>query len=197
MPFLLSPDMTETDLPASFTGHYTFTRDDYLAMVRTLDQPQRGVRTILVTAWISFFVLIMGLMSKNWLQFVQAMKDLVTFNEVPFFVYGVLLAGFVLIALMPNLTLLRAMRLYGGLSIADQHIDIVIDEAGLTTSVPGRHSNLEWSVFRRVVGTPKHLFLVLSRREGVVVPQRAFANAMEFEAFKALAQRKVPAVQAK
>ncbi|MDB5530879.1 MAG: hypothetical protein JWR51_3982 [Devosia sp.] len=189
--------MTETDLPASFTGHYTITRDDYLAMVRTLDQPQRGVRTILVTAWISLFVLIMGLMSKNWPQFVQAVTDLVTFNEVPFSVYGVLLAGLVLIALMPNLTLLRAMRLYRGLSIADQHVDIVIDEAGLTTSVPGRSSQLEWSVFRRVVVKPKHLFLVLSRREGMVVPQRAFSNAIEFEAVKALAQRKMPAAQPK
>jgi hypothetical protein len=197
VPFLFEPAMTETDLPASFAGHFTFTRDDYLAMVRALDRPQRGVRTILVAVWLSIFVLIMGLLSESWPQFVQAVKDLVTFHDVPFAVYVPLLAGLVLIALMPNLTLLRARRLYRGLSIAGQDIDIVIDEAGLTTSVPGRRSQLEWSVIRRVAGTPEHLFLVLSRREGVAVPRRAFSNTMEFEAVKALAQRKVVPTGAK
>jgi YcxB-like protein len=189
--------MIETDLPARFAGHYTFTRDDYLAMVHALDQPQQGVRTILVTAWISLFVLVIGLMSKNWPEFLQAMRDLVTFNEVPFFIYGLLLAGFVLIALLPNLTLLRAMRLYSGLAIADQQIDVVIDEAGLTTSVPGRHGQLEWSIFRRVVVKPEHLFLTISRREALLLPRRAFATAAEFEAVTALAQRKVPSVPLK
>lgn len=195
MPLLFEPAMTETDLPPSFTGHFTFRRDDYLAMVQALDQPQHGVRTILVIAWISLFVLIIGLMSDGWPQFVQAMTDLVTFNEVPVFVYAMFLVGIALIALMQNLTLLRAMRIYGSLASADQFIDIVIDETGLITSVPGRHSKLDWSVFRRVVVRPEHLFLTISRREAVLVPRRAFSNAMEFEAVKALAQRKVPVAQ--
>jgi len=189
--------MPPSDPPASFAGHYTFTRDDYLAMVLATQGPQRGVRTILVTLWISVFVLIVGLMSKNWPQFVQAMRDIVTFNEVPFFVYVALLGGLLLIALMPNLTALRAMRLYSSLAIADQPIDIALDEAGISTSAPGRHAQLQWSVVRRVIIRPEHLFLTVGRLEGVIVPRRAFSNGTEFEAVKALVRRKVPLARPK
>jgi hypothetical protein len=189
--------MTEPAAPALFEGHYTFSRDDYLALVNVTRRSSWRLRAILVVMWLAVFVLIMGLTSESWTQFTQALHDIVTFNEVPFFVYLPLLAGLVLIAIMPSLTMLRAMRLYGGFAIADQDIAIVLDEAGVTTTGPGRQARMEWSYIKRVIVRPSHLFLAISKREAVVVPRRAFASEAEFVAVTALALRKVPKVEAK
>jgi hypothetical protein len=189
--------MTEPAAPALFEGRYTFSRDDYLALVNVMRRSGWRLRAILVVMWLAVFVLIIGLMSESWAQFTQALHDIVTFNEVPFFVYLPLLAGLVLIALMPSLTMLRAMRLYGGFAIADRDITIVLDEASVATAWPGRHSRMEWSFIKRVIVRPGHLYLAIGKREAVVVPRRAFASDFEFAAVTALALRKVPPVQPK
>jgi hypothetical protein len=62
---------------------------------------------------------------------------------------------------------------------------------------PGRDARLDWPLVRKVIVSPEHLFLAISRREAIVLPRRAFASAAEFEAVTALAQRKVPLVQPK
>jgi hypothetical protein len=162
--------MTDPATATVFEGHYIFTRDDYLA-------------------------LIMGLMSDNWAQFVRAMTELVTFNEVPFFVYVPLFGGLAAIALLPNLALLRAMRVYASLGTADQLIGVTLDEAGITTAAPTRQFRLDWSAVKRVIVRPDHLFLTMSRYESLMVPKRAFADAAEFAAVIALARRKVQAAK--
>ena len=187
--------MSDPTTPSAFEGHYIFTRDDYLALVQATMPQQRGARTILVIVWISFFVLVMGLMSEDWPQFVQAMRDLVTFNDVPFFVYIPLLGGLGAIILLPSVALMRAMRLYSSLATADQLIGIALDETSIVTTAPGRQFRLDWPTVKRVVVRPDHLFLTISRHEGLVVPKRAFASTAEFAAVTALAQRKLSAAK--
>jgi len=187
--------MTQSYPPASFSGHYQFNRGDYLALVGAMRRPSRCFRTLLVVLWLAIYVLIMGLLSQSWSQFVQAVRDLLTMHDVPFHAYVPLVVGLALIVLSPSLTKLRAGRLYGSFAIAEQHIDIALDEAGLTTSGPGRQSRMNWSLVRRMIVTPTHAFLTISRREAIVIPKRAFANDFEFAAVIALAHRKVPSVR--
>ena len=82
-------------------------------------------------AWLSLFVLVIGLSSADWEQFVEAMADLVTMNEVPMIFYLMIGLGLVVIAFLPSLTMLRAMRLYSGYAIADREVEMELERSGI------------------------------------------------------------------
>jgi hypothetical protein len=187
-----------TDIEPRFVGHYRFERDDYLALTAALRRKNAWYfRIVLLIAWIAIVVLIIGLMSSDWTQFVGAMGDLVTMHEVPLMFYIVIGIVPALLLLMPQMSMLRAMRLYSSLAVADRDIEIKIDEAGLRTSSPGREARMDWSVVRAMIVTDRHLFLPVSGREAIVVPRRAFADDAQFAALLQLVRTKVPTTRAK
>jgi YcxB-like protein len=189
--------MTDPNAEARFVGHYTFERADYGALIDAMRRGSWGLRTILVMVWLSVLVLIIGLSSRDWTQFVQVMGDLVTLHDVPPFIYGVIASVLVLIALLPRITKWRALRAYPSFSVADETIDIILDETGFTSTAKGRRGQMDWTRVRQVLVAPEHLILAFSKREAFCVPKRAFASELEFAAVAALARRKVPAVQPK
>lgn len=185
--------MTDISPAPPFLAHYRFSRDDYLALVAAMKPKSYRLRIVLAVAWLSLFVLVIFLSSHDWEQFVGAMRDLATMNEVPTIFYLMIGLGLALIAFLPSLTMLRAMRLYSGYAIADRELDMELDEAGLRISGPGRETRLEWRLVQRAVTSKDYLFLAISRREALVLPARAFASPAAFAAATTYARARIAA----
>ena len=183
--------MTDHDNGERFVGHFTYERSDYAALIDAMRRERWGLRTILTTMLVSAVVLIVGLTSKNWTQFVATMHDLATLNSVPL-VYVVIFGALLVIALLPQILKWRALQAYSSVVAAHKQVELSLDEAGFSSATKGRQGRVDWSEVPQVFVLPDHLILVISRREAVCVPKRAFANAMEFTAAAALARRKVP-----
>lgn len=185
--------MTDMSPAPRFRARYRFSREDYLALMEAMKPKSRGLRAILAVGWVLLFVLVIGLSCASWEQFVEAMADLVTMNEVPMIFYLMIGLGLVVIAFLPSLTMLRAMRLYSGYAIADREVEMELSEAGLRISGPGRETRLDWALVQRAIVRKNYLFLALSRREALVLPRRAFASPAEFVGATAYARARIVA----
>ena len=180
-----------------FTGHYQFSRADYLALSKAMSRSLWRLRLVLLLLWAVMIVGLLLLATKDWASFLVAAQNLVSMRNVPASIYVLLGLFLGLIAFAPQIRRWQAMRMYSWNAIADRELELEIGETGVRVMGPGRDARLDWPLVRKVIVSPEHLFLAISRREAIVVPRRAFANAMDFEAVTALAQRKVPQVQPK
>ncbi len=173
---------------------YTFSREDYVALVVALGQPPRQQVLRLLAAWL---IVVVGLavvlassaqgdFSDNLLAFVQLRAE-------PAIIYPIIAGVLVLALLAPLLTRLQARRLYKHLSSAGKSISGTLDATGAHTAMAGIQSHLDWSIIQRVIVTEEHLFLAFTKHEALVIPKRAFEGPQALDAALALAASKVPA----
>jgi hypothetical protein len=186
-----------TQATPAFTGHFQFNRADYLALTNAMSRSMGRLRLALLLVWMVMIVGMLLLATDDWADFAVAAQDLVTMHNVPVSIYGLLGLFLLLIVFAPQIRRWRAMRMYSWNAIADREIKLEITETGVRVSGPGRDARLDWLLVRKVIVSPEHLFLALSRREAIVLPRRAFAMASDFEAITALALRKVPSALTK
>jgi hypothetical protein len=74
-------------------------------------------------------------------------------------------------------------------------VNLWLQSEGLQIEAPNAQSLVYWSGFKRLVATPRRLYLFVRTRAAVIVPRRAFGNDAEFEAFAAAAEERWKAGQ--
>jgi hypothetical protein len=66
---------------------------------------------------------------------------------------------------------------------------IILSADGITEASDLRQSTISWRAVERVVHHQSHAYIYLNSVMAVIVPQRAFASAAEFEEFMRTAER--------
>jgi len=80
----------------------------------------------------------------------------------------------------------RSRRLFpanGGLVLGSKRITLSAD--GLRQSSEHHDSFYRWSLVRRIGETPQHIFIMLDRNAGLIIPRSSFSTPQESESFLA------------
>ena len=125
--------------------------------------------------------------------------DLVTVigkGEAPLWIYPLLAAGPLLTTLRRPWYRLAAGRIYRKSALADRELHYRFTSDAVEGGTPEIQSRYLWAAVRGVIETPEHAFLMLSRREAVILPRRATPQPEDFEALLAFARSRIVANRA-
>jgi hypothetical protein len=101
--------------------------------------------------------------------------------RAPWWFYPVIPAGFLLAALLQPLVLgFKAGCSYQRYAIADQEVRLSFEADGLETLLTNFESWVSWHAIEKVIETPDHAFLAISRREALILPRRAFTSEADY-----------------
>ena len=96
-----------------------------------------------------------------------------------------------MIAVVSGLTPFLRRRMFpvdGGLTLGPKQVSIT--EEGLREISPHHEAIYRWSVVQAVADTPKHIFILLDRAAGVIVPKTSFATPEDCKNFLAAVRQK-------
>jgi len=88
---------------------------------------------------------------------------------------------------------LTAALIYRRNAIAEREVTLEFDGAGVQGGTAGLFSRIGWSAVRRVIETPRHLFIAISRREALIVPRRAFRHDDEYRTLAGFVRARIAA----
>lgn len=117
-------------------------------------------------------------------------------GEAPLWLYPLLAAGLLPVALRRPWLRLSAGRIYSRSALAERELHYRFTSDAVEGGTPEIQSRFLWAAVRAVVETPEHAFLMLSRREAVILPRRAAPQPEDFEALLAFARARIVASRA-
>lgn len=114
------------------------------------------------------------------------MRTLGSFVTGPlFFVYlPLILVGPLLLLLTPQITGLIAAMAYRRSEMADRDVVLYLTAEGIEGGSADLYARVGWAAVQRLVETPTHLFLQISRREALLVPRRTVPNEDQYNNIK-------------
>ncbi len=155
---------------------YRMTRGDYVALCRALQvKPLRRTLVEIAIFVAMFLAVIFAAAGFDSDSFWRGLGDLVSLNA-PWWIYAILLLGPVLILSHTEWVALIAVLAYRRYALAEKDVTLSFDGNGVTATSLSLTSQIGWEAFLRLIETPTHAFLVVSRREALIVPRRAFAD---------------------
>jgi hypothetical protein len=178
-----------SDEVGSITARFRLSRSDYFELCRRLYRFGWWAKVRVVA-------------------YVAALEALVVLfvSEDPGYLFGELLTGrqslqsyawlalpFVLGLCMPWIAAFGATVGYRDIAAADQDTEVTLAPDHIEAVISSLRSRIEWSAVRRIVRTPAHIFVFVSKREGLALPLRGFASHDEFEHAWALIKARAPA----
>jgi hypothetical protein len=155
-----------------FRINYKLQRDDHLARAEELTRRPFGHTLGIAVAYALLLLLLLLLGSGS----VEAAADRLL--RLPGSPELLQIAPYLLPALLLLVPMSTYGRLLGGLAYRRSGLDgaeIILDitSEGIDAQVSGRSSRTTWATVRRLIETPEHLFIQLSRREALIIPRRA------------------------
>jgi hypothetical protein len=172
---------------AKFTVSYVMERGDFVALTWALSRlsvARSALRGFLVVVIACGVFIIAG-----GEQAVPILVSLVSLTApVEAYIGLALPAALLVLSIYPGRSLYlaaAAAAVYRRNAAAGQRLSFEIGEEEIVGGQPHISSRLAWPAIVRLIETPQHLFLAISRREALILPRRAFADD---EAFSALAQ---------
>lgn len=162
------------DRPSSlFTISFRMERDDFVALSTTLARQYPRPTLIKIAVYL------LALFAIAWLEAGGSTDELLAalaanfaFPNVLF--YGLVVAGPPLLLLMtPQLAGLIAAAGYRRNAIADRDVTLHVTAEGIEGGAAGLYSRIGWAGVSRLIETPSHLFVLISRREALLIPRRA------------------------
>jgi hypothetical protein len=155
---------------------YRMQRGDYVALCRALQTKPMRRALIEIALFVAIFLAVLFVTSGfNAQTFVRGLGDLVALSA-PWWVYLILFLGPVIALSHTEWVALVAALTYRRYAAADKDVTLSFDGHGVTATSPNLRSQIGWEAFLKLVETPTHAFLVVSRREALIVPRRAFAD---------------------
>jgi hypothetical protein len=163
---------------------YIMQRDDFVALARVVSRrtPQR----------ILFEALLLGVLIVG-AYFIGAGGSALTLPSYPAEFSAAIGVG--LAVLLGTLFPLRWLQLwlmagaaYRRNAAAGKTVTFDIDEHTIVGGIAGVTTTLQWSAVTRLIETPERLFVAISRREALILPRRAFADATTCDQFIAFAR---------
>ncbi|HHY50701.1 MAG TPA: YcxB family protein, partial [Alphaproteobacteria bacterium] len=89
---------------------------------------------------------------------------------------ALVLLGPALLLLAPWITRLVAAALYRGSALADREVSLHLTADGIEGGATDLYARIGWAAVTRLVETSRHLFILISRREALIIPRRAVPN---------------------
>ncbi len=112
-------------------------------------------------------------------------------TSVAAMICGAFAGGFLMVALI-NSTIRRQMRRMqpaeDGYILGSQETSL--GDEGLRQASGRHHSLFDWSLVRSLTLTEQHIFIMVDRAAGIIVPRRAFSSGAECEQFVAELERR-------
>lgn len=165
------------DHPSSlFTISFRMERRDFVALSTALARPNLRSTPIKIGAYL------LALLAIAWFEAGGSVDALLTalaanaaFPNV--LLYGPIVFGPPLLLLMtPQLAGLVAAAGYRRNAIADREVTLHVTAEGIEGGATGLYSRIGWASVSRLIETPSHLFVLISRREALLIPRRAVPN---------------------
>jgi hypothetical protein len=165
---------------------YRFGFDDYVALVRA-SRSLGPLGRLGRFGRIALFTVAVGTLAIA----VSTFRDAAISNVVIYaiLVYGLLFAAVALSDIVGEPLLLRYR--YRRFAIADKEVTLRFGDDGVRAAFAGVESSIQWPSFKYFVATKDHIFLLLSRAEGLVVPLRAVADAAALGALASSIRSKI------
>jgi hypothetical protein len=168
-------------LPAVLRISYRTTRADYVALcMAMMRDPWRRI-VIEIAIYLALVAITLFAASNfDTATFMRVLGDIASF-AAPWWLYVLLVAGPLLALAHPQWVALIAAFTYNRNAIADKDVALSFDGNGIVTTAPNLVSHLAWDAIIRVIETPTHAFLAISRREALILPRRAFADEHDWK----------------
>lgn len=164
------------DHPSSlFTISFRMERADFVALSTALARQDPR------STFIKIAVYLLALLAIAWFEagsvdaLLAALANNFSFPSVLF--YAPVVFGPPLLLLMtPQLAGLVAAASYRRNAIADRDVTLHLTAEGIEGGATDLYSRVGWAGVRRLIETPSHLFVLISRREALLIPRRAVPN---------------------
>lgn len=158
-----------------FRISYRLERGDHVARVIALTHRPLWHTLALAALYYGLLALLVLIQSGSLDSFAAELLRLLTaptfFEVLPY-----LLPGLLLLAPASWLTAAIAALAYKRSGAANMEITLDVTADGIEVSLADRASRVSWAAISRLIDTPSHLFIQLSRREALIIPRRAVAG---------------------
>jgi hypothetical protein len=167
--------------PSPLRITYRMQRSDHLARVSVLTRRPLSHTLTMAALYYGLLLLLLLIGAGSLEAFAVRLWQLLTtpaiIEALPYILAGTLL-------LVPSswLAAIAAALAFRRSGIADLEITLDITADGIEVKLPDRMSRVDWAAVRRLIETPTHLFIQLSRREALIVPRRVFADEDHYKA---------------
>ena len=161
---------------------YRMDRSDFVALSKVLTR-QKPIRVVLELALYFGALLAIAAVAGG----PQNLLDtLGRFMASPLFLayLPLILLGPVLLLLTPQITGLIAATVYRRNAMADREITLHLTAEGIEGGATDLYSRVGWGAVLKLVETPSHLFMQISRREALFIPRRAVPNEDQYNNLK-------------
>lgn len=163
----------------AFRVKYTMQRRDYVALSTTMSK-KPPIRTLVEIAFYVVVVLMTVLVATGSLEAASSgLRTLLTLRA-PWWVYPILGVTPLLMLFHAQIMGLIAALIYKRNAIADREMVLDFTSEGIEGGVTDLYSRIGWNAVRKLIETPTHLFVAISRREALIVPRRALPHEDDY-----------------
>lgn len=165
-----------------YTVSYRMERGDFVALTRVLSR-RRAWRLVLELAL--YFGALFGIAAMAGGP-QNVLRTLGSFVTGPLFLayLPLIFVGPVLLVLTPQITGLLAAMAYRRSDMADREVTLQITAEGIEGGSADLYARVGWAAVQRLIETPTHLFLQISRREALLIPRRTVPNEDQYNNIK-------------
>lgn len=178
-----------------FSYSFTMQRSDFLALSRVL-AGRSFWRPLFILAFY-FAVIAGGILAGvggDTAAFGEVARQIGT-GTAPVWIYPLLLLGPLLVLMRPLYQRFLAGHAYRRNPLADRRLAYRFTSDAIQGGIPELQSRFPWSAIRRIIVTPEHAFLTISRREALIVPRRIVETDEDFETLLAFARARIAAAR--
>jgi hypothetical protein len=171
---------------------YRMERHDFVALTNALTRRSIWRPILIIVVW----YLAIGCFMLAAIGDSGSLQDLlmvIATGQAPWWFYPVLLIGPALALLRPYFLTLVAARVYPRNALADKTLRFTFNSDAIEGGMPEIQSRFLWSAIKSIVETPAYAFLLISRREALIVPRRAFATPDDYDALISFARARMVA----
>jgi hypothetical protein len=161
-----------------YTVSYRMDRGDFVALTKVVTR-QKPWRVVLELVLYFGALLAIAALTGGPQNLLDTLGRFVT--GPLFFVYlPLILVGPVLLLLTPQITGLIASLVYNRNAMADREVTLHLTAESIEGGATDLYSRVGWGAVLKLVETPAHLFLQISRREALFIPRRAVPNEDQY-----------------
>jgi hypothetical protein len=171
-------------------------RSDFLALNKVLRG--RAIVTpllILILYFSAITTLVLAGVDGDMAAFTEVARQIGT-GKAPLWIYPLLLLGPLLVLLRPLYLEFLAGQVYRRNVMADQRLTYRFTSDAIQGGIPEVQGRFLWRAIKRIIVTPEHAFLTISRREALIIPRRAVPDDEDFETLLAFARARIAAARA-
>jgi hypothetical protein len=178
-----------------FTYSFTMERSDFLALNKVLRRRSFMAPVLLLVLYFSVVaIFVLAGVDGDPAAFAEVTRQIAT-GKAPVWIYPLLALGPLLVLLRPFYLEFLAGQIYRRNVMADRQLTYRFASDAIQGGIPEVQGRFLWSAIKRIIVTPEHAFLTLSRREALIIPRRAVPSDEDFDTLLAFARARIAAAR--